>query len=65
MNPVSCLFILASYLVGAVPFGVLLSRSSGIDIRSEGSKNIGATNVARLLGKKLGTLTLLADMAKG
>lgn len=65
MNPVPCLFILASYLVGAIPFGVLLSRSSGIDIRTEGSRNIGATNVTRLLGKKLGMLTLLADVAKG
>jgi glycerol-3-phosphate acyltransferase PlsY len=38
---------------------------SGIDIRSQGSRNIGATNVGRLLGKKLGILTLLADIAKG
>ncbi|MDD3619555.1 MAG: glycerol-3-phosphate 1-O-acyltransferase PlsY [Desulfobulbaceae bacterium] len=60
-----CLLILAAYLVGAVPFGVLLSRSSGIDIRTRGSGNIGATNVTRLLGKKLGLLTLLADVAKG
>lgn len=65
MNPAPCLFIIASYLVGAVPFGILLSRSSGIDIRSLGSGNIGATNVTRLLGKKLGMLTLLADVAKG
>jgi acyl phosphate:glycerol-3-phosphate acyltransferase len=65
MNPVSCLFIVASYLVGAIPFGVLLSRRSGIDIRVAGSGNIGATNVTRLLGKKLGMLTLLADVAKG
>ncbi|HHO48984.1 MAG TPA: glycerol-3-phosphate 1-O-acyltransferase [Desulfobacteraceae bacterium] len=65
MTPLPFLLILASYLVGAVPFGVLLSRSSGIDIRTRGSGNIGATNVTRLLGKKLGMLTLLADVAKG
>ena len=51
--------IILSYLVGSIPFGLLLSRKSGIDIRSQGSGNIGATNVTRLLGKKLGALTLL------
>ncbi|MCI5146890.1 MAG: glycerol-3-phosphate 1-O-acyltransferase [Candidatus Electrothrix sp. AR3] len=54
-----------SYLIGAVPFGILLSRGQGIDIRKHGSKNIGATNVSRLLGKKLGFCTLLLDGAKG
>ena len=44
--------IILSYLVGSIPFGLLLSRKSGIDIRSQGSGNIGATNVTRLLGKK-------------
>ena len=57
--------ILVSYLVGAIPFGLVLSRGSGIDIRRQGSGNIGATNVARLLGKKLGCCTLLLDVAKG
>ncbi|MHB8788362.1 MAG: glycerol-3-phosphate 1-O-acyltransferase PlsY [Desulfobulbaceae bacterium] len=65
MTPLAVILIVASYLVGAIPFGLLLSRGSGVDIRAEGSKNIGATNVARLLGKKLGLLTLLADIAKG
>ncbi len=59
------LFIAASYLIGAVPFGLLLSRGRGINIREHGSKNIGATNVSRLLGKKLGFLTFLLDCAKG
>lgn len=58
-------FILLSYLIGAVPFGLLLSRGKGINIREHGSKNIGATNVSRLLGKKLGFLTFLFDCAKG
>ena len=57
--------VIASYLVGAIPFGLLLSRHTGVDIRSRGSKNIGATNVSRLLGKKLGACTLLLDIAKG
>lgn len=58
-------YILLSYLAGAVPFGLLVSRSSGIDIRTRGSKNIGATNVSRLLGKKLGAITLVLDICKG
>ena len=61
----AALLIISSYLVGAIPFGLVLSRSSGVDIRSSGSGNIGATNVARLLGKKIGVLTLLFDIAKG
>ena len=65
MTLTALLLILASYLVGAVPFGLVLSRSSGVDIRSSGSGNIGATNVTRLLGKKIGVLTLLLDIAKG
>ncbi len=65
MSLTAVFLVIASYLVGAVPFGLLLSRSSGIDIRTQGSGNIGATNVARLLGKKMGILTLLFDVGKG
>ncbi|HER63174.1 MAG TPA: glycerol-3-phosphate 1-O-acyltransferase [Desulfobacteraceae bacterium] len=65
MTPLEILCIAAAYLVGAIPFGIIFSMGSGIDIRSQGSRNIGATNVARLLGRKLGILTLLADIAKG
>lgn len=65
MTLIELLSIIASYLVGAIPFGILLSLGSGVDIRREGSRNIGATNVARLLGKKRGIITLLADTAKG
>ena len=54
-----------SYLVGAIPFGLLFSRMVGKDVRQEGSGNIGATNVNRVLGKKLGILTLLCDLLKG
>jgi len=57
---------LAGYLLGSIPFGVLVARwRAGIDPRSGGSGNIGATNVARVAGKKLGVLTLLLDALKG
>jgi glycerol-3-phosphate acyltransferase PlsY len=60
------LFALACYLLGSVPTGLVLARLfSKIDIRSNGSGNIGATNVARLLGGKLGALALLGDLLKG
>jgi glycerol-3-phosphate acyltransferase PlsY len=53
------------YLLGAFPTGYLLSKLHGIDIASEGSGNVGATNVARVLGKRAGVLTLLGDVCKG
>lgn len=59
------LYILSAYLLGSVPFGLLFARTTGVDVRRAGSGNIGATNVSRLLGKRLGILTLLADTAKG
>ena len=52
---------IASYLVGAIPFGLLVGRFAGVDVRTSGSRNIGATNVARLLGKKFGIITLVLD----
>lgn len=56
---------IASYLLGAIPFGLLFGKMAGVDVRLEGSKNIGATNVSRLLGKKLGLATLVCDCLKG
>lgn len=58
------LFVILSYLVGSIPTGLILSKAVGVDIRKSGSGNIGATNVTRLLGKKLGILTLLGDVLK-
>jgi glycerol-3-phosphate acyltransferase PlsY len=59
------IIFIASYLVGAIPFGLVFSKMVGSDVRKEGSKNIGATNVSRVLGKKLGFLTLVCDCLKG
>jgi glycerol-3-phosphate acyltransferase PlsY len=58
--------ILLSYLLGAIPFGLLFGRFfSDLDIRTIGSGNIGATNVLRAAGMKAAILTLLADTLKG
>ncbi len=54
-----------SYFLGCIPFGVLVARTRRIDLRDHGSGNIGATNAARVLGKKLGLLTLIGDLFKG
>lgn len=60
------ILIAASYFIGAIPTGVILARAfAGRDIRQEGSGNIGATNVTRVLGKKVGALTLVGDLLKG
>ncbi|GAC1624868.1 MAG: glycerol-3-phosphate 1-O-acyltransferase PlsY [Candidatus Acidiferrum sp.] len=56
----------AAYLLGSIPFGLLLARLfGGTDIRSEGSGNIGASNVTRVVGPLPGILTLILDAAKG
>ncbi len=59
------LLIIGSYLIGSIPFGLVLGKVAGVDVRAGGSGNIGATNVARLVGKKLGVLTLICDALKG
>jgi glycerol-3-phosphate acyltransferase PlsY len=56
---------LAAFFIGGIPFGYILAKSRGVDIRSEGSGNIGATNVHRVVGKLPGILTLIADASKG
>ena len=58
--------LLLSYLLGAVPFGLVMCRTlKGVDPRSVGSGNIGATNAFRVLGRAAGTAVLLVDAAKG
>ncbi len=56
---------LGAYLLGSIPFGFLVAKAKGIDIRSVGSGNIGATNAMRVLGKPAGIAVLLMDALKG
>jgi len=56
---------LLAYLCGSIPFGMLIAKTQNIDIRKHGSGNIGATNVTRIIGKKLGFITLIGDVLKG
>lgn len=58
--------IVSAYLIGSIPFSYLVARlASGTDIREAGSRNVGATNVARTAGKSAGVIALLLDLAKG
>ena len=61
---ISILCLLA-YLCGSIPFGMLIAKTQNIDIREYGSGNIGATNVTRIIGKKLGFITLVGDVLNG
>ena len=58
------LIAVGSYLIGSIPFGYLAGRLCGIDIRTKGSGNIGATNALRVLGKKWGYSVFLLDFLK-
>ena len=57
--------VVSAYLLGSVPSGYILGNMAGVDLKKAGSGNVGATNVARVLGKGRGALTLVADVAKG
>jgi len=59
------LIVMLSYLLGSIPFGYLVAKSRGIDIRRQGSGNIGATNVMRVLGKGPGYTVFACDALKG
>lgn len=59
------LVVIFAYLLGSIPTGFIIGKVAGVDVRRAGSGNIGATNVARVMGKGRGLLTLLADTAKG
>jgi len=60
-----CLYIFLAFFLGSLPFGYWLGRLRGFDVRQQGSKNTGATNVGRVLGKKWGFLVLALDIGKG
>ena len=63
---VPVMLAVAGYLIGSIPFGIIVSRCLGLpDPRTAGSRNIGFTNVLRVSGKKAGLLTLVGDMGKG
>jgi glycerol-3-phosphate acyltransferase PlsY len=57
--------MVASYLLGSIPAAYIAGKSKGIDLRKHGSGNLGATNVIRVLGKKIGIAVFAFDMAKG
>lgn len=62
---VFCAVLAAGYVIGSVPFGYIIGRVNGKDIRKEGSGNIGATNVTRVIGPWAGKLCFLLDFCKG
>lgn len=61
----SLLFCILSFFLGSIPWGYLIGKTKGIDLRKTGSGNIGATNVMRVIGKKEALITLLLDILKG
>lgn len=58
-------WIIAAYLMGSIPFGLLIGKARGIDLREHGSGNIGATNAFRVLGRRLGSVCFALDVLKG
>ena len=65
MNTQALLAIVASYLLGSIPAALIAGKAKGVDLRKHGSGNLGATNVMRVLGTKIGITVFLFDMAKG
>jgi acyl phosphate:glycerol-3-phosphate acyltransferase len=61
----TAVLVVLGYLLGSIPFGYLAGRAKGVDIRKFGSGNIGATNVIRVLGKKIGFPVFILDILKG
>lgn len=57
--------LVGAYLIGAIPFGFLIGKMRGVDVRTVGSRNIGATNVFRTVGKKWGLVAFALDFLKG
>lgn len=65
MNTTFAFIIIGAYLLGSVPFGLLIAKAHGKDLRSIGSGNIGATNVSRALGRKWAYICFALDVLKG
>ena len=65
MNGPALLAIVGSYLLGSIPAAYIAGKAKGVDLRKHGSGNLGATNVMRVLGTKIGLAVFLFDMAKG
>jgi acyl phosphate:glycerol-3-phosphate acyltransferase len=65
MTGAAALGVIASYLLGSIPAAYIAGQASGVDLRKHGSGNLGATNVFRVLGAKIGLLVFAFDMAKG
>lgn len=61
----TALLIIFAFILGSIPFGVIIAKAKGVDLKKVGSGNIGATNVLRSLGKWPAALTLLGDILKG
>jgi len=59
------LILLLAFLIGSIPFGIIIAKAKGVDLKKVGSGNIGATNVLRSIGKYPALLTLLGDVLKG
>ena len=62
---ISAAFLIGAYLVGSIPFGMLIAAAYGIDLRKVGSGNIGATNLSRALGRRWAYVCFILDLAKG
>ncbi len=65
MSPTAAILIIGAYLLGSIPFGLLIGIAHGTDLRKIGSGNIGATNVARALGRKWAYACFVLDVLKG
>ena len=65
MTGIQVLGLVAAYLIGAIPFGLLAGLSKGVDVRTVGSGNIGATNVVRAVGLPMGVVVFALDVLKG
>ncbi len=66
MKEIGVLLVLLSYLLGSIPFSYIFSRTfGGVDIRTKGTGNVGATNVLRSLGVKIAVVSLIGDLLKG